>query len=285
MRFNEPNLDKVWKKIVGCWSRGEITVQEIENAFYTGYKTHPETSKRNQPRSRSAIYKKLKNPTQLSPFFDERDFRCLCDLLAFKGKTDKSSADNPGVSTIVNSNHLLEDTSTICGYFRTFKPSIGKCGYVVSGLMRISINENVLQTYEILRYRMNSAQKRMQKHTYHGTLYQEAEDHFRIQSLDSSTQCHNHWLLRPLYRNQEGRIDVLEGSYSGITSKRGGRQFFSAKVYMERVDISDKFPIAKQLIKTLSGYKHIEPGKSDGEIDYDIWEKVNPESSQNLVIY
>ena len=288
MKYNEANLAWVIGKIIKLRDNKALQIEpflkhielEIEKLIRSG--TRVKTF------GRSTFYGRLKKPVNLTNVFDEEVFKLFVEYLKFKGVL-VNTEDKPSPYALLSSvsdNSNQDARNAICGYFRTYKTAIGKPGHVVTGILRITANkdDDTLETCEVLRYKLHATQKRSQTHSYQGLIWS-IRDHFIMHASDSNTKFINQWVLRKLYSREDGTIEALEGAYSGITNKRGGTKIFWSKIYLERIHSEPGTLSWREELRKTIGYKHPESKDRYGKIDPDIWEKLDPISPHNIILF
>ncbi len=243
-----------------------------------------------KPIGKTSFYDRLKKPINLTKIFSEKAFRFLLKFLETKGfdleapEIDATAALYAGLSGFIEvpEHNEGQAKSLLPGWYRTYRPAIGKPGYAVAGLLHIfeDTQTGILQTHEVMRYQPKRARRKPPKHEFEGMAWF-TKGHYFLMSKDSNTKFVQNMILRSLYSHEAE--EHLEGLYMTLTNK-GGPGIACSKIVIQRIHCEPKSgaPWIEVLRNTI-GYKHPHAEKPSQRIKQSVWERIDPEKSENLI--
>lgn len=300
MKYNETNIAYLINKLKRLSRERGISANSIY--VYLDKKVHILNEERknaariegNSPGAirllgRSTFYDRLSNPQRLMSAICEDVFQIMIEYLEDFGEiTSQSPAEkivsiHPYISTFIDiSSHDDQyGRQMLPGYYRTYRPAIGRPGYAVTGLLHIfeDPESGALETYEIMAYQPKKAPKKRPRHTFRGMAWY-SKGHYLILSTDSNTKFMQTVILRSM--NVDEHEEQLEGSYLTITNK-GGRHIVCSKIILDRLHChpgSGKAWI--EALKGTIGYKHPDHSNPKRRIKRSIWERIDPDRQENM---
>ncbi len=292
LKYGEDSLATVLKKIKSLEKNFGVKPADAYNFLCREIDQHNKDNPLNQikPIGKTSFYDRLKKPVNLTKIFGEIPYRILLKFLDSKGQNaeaqdvDYTKALYAGLEGFINipSHNTLQAKSLLPGWYRTYRPAIGKEGHAVAGLLHVyeDPQTNALQTQELMRYQPKRDGRKPPCHTFEGMAWF-TKGHYFLMTKDSNTKFVQNIILRSLYSDETE--EHLEGLYITLTNK-GGRGIVCSKIVVQRLHCQPGRNLAwfKALRGTL-GYKHPQAKWQSRRIKQSVWERIDPENSENLI--
>jgi hypothetical protein len=237
--------------------------------------------------SRATLDKRLRNPAKegLTKTFSRAAFELMQEFKQIHDPDTETEnqVELPGVYSAISgfweipTHTLKESRQQLPGYYLTYRPSIGKPGYVVVGILRIreNLEDGALETYERMPYRHSG---KLIKQTFKGMIWQQPNEHFFMLTTDSNTKSPQNLILRCTQRDHQ-KVMILQGSYSGISNKREGTKIFWSKIYIVRLDSKPGTSGWRNILRASIGYK------DKSEINPEICVRIDPGNHESLIMF
>ena len=180
--------------------------------------------------------------------------------------------------------HASEDDAVrackdLPGFYRTYRPSLSKEGWLVVGLLRvIATPEQQLQTVEYTIYRPDSDAEEFSQ-LWNGQMWY-ADEHCLLIASDNGLPRIQ--ILAVQNRDRHGRVFALRGSYSGHSSERG-LGIIASRIYIRRLE--EKEPTHGPVLNASLGHKHVDAKDESKRISPDLWNRVFPADGKPIVTY
>lgn len=287
MRYNENNCSILINTINDAKEDGALNLSDLESFLINEVEKYNRQiklpSKHIKTISRTKFYELRKSPKHLCKSISEPLFHILCRYLSDRGIISSpesyaglSNEIHKILDTSIQDNHRLD--RELSGFFRTYRPAVGKKGMIVTGLLsvRFTPQKNMFETYEVMRYKSRVCHNKYFKHNFKGFIFRDNEI-YRMMTTDTNTSYVQASLLRRELRDSDGKIATFDGRYTGVSHKLGGTKIFNSKIYIERIFSS---PNSKGWLSEL---RQTFDYKTKDQIPACIWERIDPSEPSNLI--
>lgn len=283
-KYNETSLAEFLSQLKKSHKKGRINYEFLVSYVENGIPRYREEGdKLAKGFSRSTLYNRLANPVNLTNVFSKAAFELMQEFKQIHDPDLEDKVELPGVYWSISEFMAIPEQAIkdlkehLPGYYRTYRPSIGKPDYVVVGILRIMENpkDGALETYERMCYRLG---EKVIKQSFKGMVWTHPNEHFFMITTDSNTKSPQNLILRCIQRDNQ-KVMVLKGSYSGISNKRGGTKIFWSKIYIERLDSNPGISGWRKILRNSVDYK------DKNMINPDIWACIDPENDKNLIMF